>query len=369
MSKLRVGIISANWGAVAHLPAWRALPDVEVVGICTSRQETAEAAAGKFGIERPFWDAEAMAADPDIDIVDCGTRPNIRHSMVLAALRHGKHVYNGIPFAVDLDSARQLHDAWKASDRVAAVDAFAQWLPAHRLAREMIDDGFLGRPFAGTCIFNLGMFTPPNPQFPYNWFWEGGQGVSALRNLGSHALHTLLYLFGDIEELVAHDGQLLDEWRFPDGGVIHPETNDFANLLLRFSSGMVMQMQVCWSAALTPGWTLEAFGSKGRFVTRAPTFPTARDTTLEAGSVGDSAMSQVEMPERLRRTPGIGIDADVQVQPAYPMALSMDAMVKAIRGEGSAAPDFGQGWDVERVLEAARRSSAEKRWVRLAEIN
>ena len=42
---LRVGIISAAWGAQAHLPAWRAVPGVEVVGICTAHQETAEAAA------------------------------------------------------------------------------------------------------------------------------------------------------------------------------------------------------------------------------------------------------------------------------------------------------------------------------------
>src|SRR3546814_14008208 len=90
-------------------------------------------------VERPFWDAEAMAADPDIDIIDCGTRPNIRHAMVLAALRNGKHVYNGIPFAADLEQARQLRDAWRASGKVAVVDAFSQWLPAHRAAREMID--------------------------------------------------------------------------------------------------------------------------------------------------------------------------------------------------------------------------------------
>jgi predicted dehydrogenase len=51
---------------------------------------------------------------------------------------------------------------------------------------------------------------------PYNWFWQGGLGVSALRNLGSHALHMLMFLFGEIEELVAHDGQLLNEWCFPD---------------------------------------------------------------------------------------------------------------------------------------------------------
>ena len=42
---LRVGIISAAWGTFAHLPAWRAVPGVEVTAVCTSRQETAEAAA------------------------------------------------------------------------------------------------------------------------------------------------------------------------------------------------------------------------------------------------------------------------------------------------------------------------------------
>lgn len=199
MSKLRIGIINANWGAMAHLSVWRSLPDVEVVGICTSRRETAEAAAQQFGVPRAFWDAEAMAAAAEIDIVDCGTRPNIRHSMVLAALRSGKHVHNGVPFAADIDQSRQLFETWQASDRVAVVDAFAQWLPAHRLAKEMFDDGFLGQLFAGTCMFNLGMFTPPNSQFPYNWFWQGGFGVSALRNLGSHALHLLIFLFGGLK--------------------------------------------------------------------------------------------------------------------------------------------------------------------------
>jgi len=95
---LKVGIISANWGAFAHLPGWRAVPGVEVVEICTSRRETAQAAAKKFGIMRPFWNVQTMAADADIDIIDCGTRPSIRQAMVLSALHNGKHVYNGTPF-------------------------------------------------------------------------------------------------------------------------------------------------------------------------------------------------------------------------------------------------------------------------------
>ena len=368
MKALKVGIISANWGAFAHLPGWRAVPGVEVVGICTSRRETAEAAAARFNIARPYWDAAAMAADPDIDIVDCGTRPSIRHAMVLAALRNGKHVYNGIPFAADFERARELHAAWRASGAVAVVDAFSQWLPAHRHIRELIDDDRLGTPFGGTCVFNLGLFNQPSEHFPYNWFWQDGLGVSALRNLGSHALHLLVSLFGAIDELVAVDRQLLTQWRFADGSVIEPQTNDFANLLLRFASGLSLQLQVSWSATLTPGWTLNVFGSKGRIEARAPTFPTSRDTTLHAGTLG-GAFERVALPERLLKTPEVGIDADTEPNAAHPMALSMQHMVTAIRdGRIAAAPDFEQAWQVERVLEAARRSSGEKRWVRIDEI-
>ncbi len=362
---LRVGIISANWGTFAHLPAWRAVPGVEVTAVCTSRRETAEAAAAKHGIPRAFWDAQALAADPDIDIVDCGTRASIREAMVLACLKHGKHVYNAIPFARDLDGARAIHDAWKGSGLVGVVDAFSEWIPAHRHAKTMIDDGYLGRPFGGTCVFNMGLFNRLNPHFPYNWFAQSGQGVSAVRNLGSQALHMLVWLFGDVVELVAHDAQLLDEWRSPDGGtVIKAETNDFASMLLRFESGLVLQCQVSWNATLGPGWLLDVFGSDGRIVAQSPSFPTSRDTVLHAGKLG-GALEKIEIPDALLRSPEVAIDADFAIPPSYPMALSMNAMARAIEGKGGARPDFEQSWQVERLQEAIRLSQAERRWVRI----
>jgi predicted dehydrogenase len=365
---LKVGIISANWGAFAHLPGWRAVPGVEVVGICTSRQQTAEAAAARCGIDRAFWDAEAMAADPGIDIIDCGTRPIIREPHVLACLKHGKHVYNAIPFAAGLDGARRLHQAWQASGSVAVVDAFSEWVPAHRLAKEMLDDGYIGQPFGGTCWFNMSLFNQLKPEFPYNWFAEAGQGVSAVRNLGSHALHMLTWLFGEAEEVVAHDAQLLPEWRSADGGTrITAETNDFATMIIRFRSGMVMQFQVSWNAPLGSGWYLDMFGSKGRMIAQAPSFPTPLDTTLHAGQLGGT-LEKIEIPTQLLDTPEIGIDASFQIAPAHPMALSMNAMVRAIEGKGKAHPDFEQAWQVERLQEAVRRSQAERRWVRIDEI-
>ena len=365
---LRVGIISANWGTFAHLPAWRAVPGIEVVAVCTSRRETAEAAAARHAIARPFWDARQMAADPDIDIIDCGTRPNIREAMVLACLEHGKHVYNAIPFAAGLDGARAIHQAWMHSGKTGVVDAFSQWVPAHRLAKEMIDADFLGQPFGGTCVFNLSLFNTLNPRFPYNWFAQAGLGVSAMRNLGSQALHMLVHLFGDITQVVAHESRLLTEWRAPDGTTIPAETNDFASMLLRFANGMVIQCQVSWNATLGAGWTLDVFGAKGRILAQAPSFPTSRDTTLHAGKLGDAGLARIDIPERLLATPEIGINADCDIQATHPMALSMHAMCRAIRGEGRARPDFGQAWLVELVQEAVRVSASRGGWVRVEEV-
>lgn len=372
---LRVGIISANWGALAHLPAWRSLDGVEVTAICTSREETARAAADKHGIARPFWDAAEMAADPDIDIIDIGTRPSLRHGMVLAALAAGKHVYNGIPMAKDLADARDMHAAWRKAGTVAVVDAFSQWIPALAQAKTLLDAGYVGRPMGASARFNMSLFNRPHPQFSYNWFWEGGLGVSSMRNNGSHLLHYLIHLLGPVEELVADDSLLLRQWTFPDGSALTPENNDCANLLVRFANGVVMPIQVCWTAPCAEGWAVDVWGDEGRLLTTAPIFPTARDCKLFGGKLGAEptlvhavTIAPLDVPEALFSAERVGIDASFPVPPSFPMALSMRAMVDAIGGTGRAAPDFEQAWQVERVQEAIRRSSTERRWVKIAEI-
>lgn len=364
---LRVGIIGAAWGAFAHLPAWRAIPGVDVTAICSSREETARAAASRLGIARPFWDAAAMCADPDIDIVDCGTRPSLRKAMVLAALASGKHVYNSSPHAPDWAGAKAIDAAWRASGSVGVVDAFAQWIPAHRQMKAMVDSGYLGRPLGGTCHFNISLFNRPSRQFPYNWFGEAGQGVSAVRNNGSHALYTLLHLFGPIAELVADDSQALREWTFEDGGSLVPGTTDFANVILRFTSGLTMQMQISWSMPLHDGWSIDVFGDRGRLVAASPTFPTSRDCTLQGGQIG-ATIAPIDIPDAFKSAPGIALDWQSDPQPSFPMAVSMQHMVAAIHGGENPSPDFARALEIERIQEAIRLSSAERRWIAVGDI-
>jgi predicted dehydrogenase len=364
---LRVGIVSAGWGAFAHLPAWRAVPGMEVTAICTSRQETAEAARERLGLARAFWDAEALCADPDIDIVDLGTRPSVRLPVVLAALAHGKHVYNASPHAPDWAGALAIDAAWRTAGTVGVVDAFSEHLPAHRQMLALLEDGYVGDLLGGSCQFSLSLFNAPRPDFPYNWFADGSAGVSAVRNNGSHMLYMLTHLFGPVAELVADDRQVLRQWLFPDGAVVEPETNDYANVILRFANGLSMTMQISWSLPVHAGWVIDIHGSKGRLVAKSPTFPTARDCSLHGAQLGGT-LAELPVPDAFKSAPGITLDWQADVQPAYPMALSMQAMAMAIGGGGHASPDFARALDIERIQEAIRISSNERRWVALEDI-
>lgn len=366
---LRVGIVSAAWGAFAHLPAWRAIDGVEVTAICTSRQETAQAAAERCNIDRPFWDALAMCRDPDIDIVDLGTRPNVRLPMVIEALNHGKHIYNSCPHAPDWAGAKAIDAAWDRSTSHTAVDAFSRYLPAHRQMKQMIDDGSIGQVLGGNCRFNMSLFNRPDKHFPYNWFADGSAGVSSLRNFGSHLLYLLCEFLGPIEELVADDTQVLKEWVFADGDRIKPANTDFANLIVRFSSGVTISFQTSWNQSAQEGWCVDLFGTDGRLRASAPSFPTVEDCILEAGEAGARSGKSLQ-PVALEHpaNPSIAMDWVSNPAPSYPMALTMHSLVQSINKGSGSVPDFALALEVERALEAARLSNAERRWVALTTV-
>ena len=68
--KLRVGIVGADakgqgWAPLAHFPALRALPEFEIGALCTTREETARAAAERYGVPRAYHDYREMFASPE----------------------------------------------------------------------------------------------------------------------------------------------------------------------------------------------------------------------------------------------------------------------------------------------------------------
>lgn len=366
---LRVGIISAAWGAKAHLPAWRSLDGIEVTAICTSRPETAGKAAEDFQVARAFHDFRVMAADPEIDIVDCGTRPQLRYAMVMAALGAGKHVYNGIPFAKDLTDARAMADAWRAAGTVAAVDAFMPAVPAMVQMKAMIEAGWIGEIFGADAAFEVPLFSAAQTNVPgYVWFADPANGASAGRNLGSHMLHLLVHFFGPVASLTADQSLALTAWPL-DGETIRPAVPDRASMLLRHASGLPTRLEANWCKIGGDGFRFSVWGSKGRLEARAPVFPMAHDTRLfgtRDAALGNAAMEMIPIDQPYLAVPGCHAVADRPETGLLALASIFAKMRDAIHGAGSATPDFAQALHVQEVVEAAVLASDERRWIGLS---
>lgn len=365
---LRVGVISANWGMSAHLPAWRANRGVEVVGVCTAHRPTAEAAARAHEIPMAFWDYREMVSHPDIDLVDIGTRPNLRYEMCMEALEAGKHVYHGIPFADTLEHAVDLRDAAESAPNVTAIDAYSEYLPPIVMAKEIIDDNGIGELYSVNCVLHLPLFNAPRSDFAYNWFWDRTNGCSALRNLGSHALNVVYRLFGQFEEVIAQDTQFVKEWQFTDAAAgLHPQIEDTACVLFRLRGGGIGTLCTSWVAVGGTGFSLDAFGSKGHLLLQGPGLPSnmtelrySRDQSMSAG------LELVEIPDRLKQREGIALTGEVSDPlPHFAMALVFEDMLRAVRTGTEARPNFAQAYHVHSVIEAAHQSATERSWVRL----
>src|SRR5258707_13897586 len=140
-SRIRVGIVGASpqrgFPNLAHIPALRALPDFEIAAVCTSRQETAEAAAKHFGARLAFADPEALARHPEIDLVTVSVKAPDHYRPVMAAIEAGKHVYCEWPLGRTTEEAVRLRDAAERSGVRHVVGLQGQVSPAINYAKDL----------------------------------------------------------------------------------------------------------------------------------------------------------------------------------------------------------------------------------------
>src|SRR5688572_14177720 len=66
--KARVAVIGTGWwGTTAHLPAFAAHPDAEIVAVCDQRADVLSRVADKFEVETTYTDYVQMLNQEELD--------------------------------------------------------------------------------------------------------------------------------------------------------------------------------------------------------------------------------------------------------------------------------------------------------------
>lgn len=382
LKPLKVGIVGANWTLAAHAPAWNMLPGCEVTAICTAHEETAREAATKANIAKPYWDFRKMAEDPDIDVIVVGTPPATRYDIVMASLEHGKHVYNCLPFAVSSERAREMRDAQVSRGLVGVVDAQFRWIPAVRYMKDLIAEGYLGDMLQATIDVQMSLFGHDGYLYPssahsgvmrpYHWLADAKSGASAWRNFGSHAMLNLIWLFGEVDEIVGDTRTVLKKWTLPSGHVLHPDTPDTAMALLKFRDGGFANINTGWCKADPMTYRLEVWGTNGRFLIEDTTFGDAPGSKLYYGDTRPRDMTSLsgdylDIPAKYFAVPGTPLTKEGCPPFIMPMAALFGDMAAAIREGREGSPSFTEAAHVHEAVEAMVRSSQTRCWTKVGD--
>ena len=212
--KLRVGLIGANghnrWGGRVHGPVFQALPETELVAVCTAHQETAEAAAKKFGVRYALTDYREMAQLEDVDLVSVSVRVDMHHPMVLAALEAGKHVFCEWPLTVTSQQAQEMYDRAQSAGVQQALGLQSRCSPALMYLRDLIVQGYIGQPLVVNMVFLRDTALTGRWSYTSYLLTKEGGG-SALTIPGGHALDALCWCFGELQSLCADVDTLIKE--------------------------------------------------------------------------------------------------------------------------------------------------------------
>jgi predicted dehydrogenase len=100
MAKIKVGLVGCGFVAELHMYAYLRVYGVEVeVAAVAARGDHVVEFARKHHIPAAHRSFDELIADRGIDVVDICTPPNLHASMIVAAMRAGKHVICEKPFA------------------------------------------------------------------------------------------------------------------------------------------------------------------------------------------------------------------------------------------------------------------------------
>lgn len=266
---LGIGFVGAGWMArshahalhtIQHLPDPPARTRLAVLG--GRRREPTEALAGELGFERAVTDWREVVESGDVDVVACLGPPDVHAGPAIAALELGKPVLSEKPLAATAAEAARMRDAARAAGVAEACGFNYRFVPAVRLARDLLADGRLGRPRHA----RLGYLQDwaASPEMPRTWRFERRAGSGAVGDY-SHIIDLVRYLIGEPEVVHAATARFVDQRPAPDGsGALLPvEVEDAYWASVRVGEAVVsLEASRC-----ATGWKgrqlLEVYGEQG----------------------------------------------------------------------------------------------------------
>jgi predicted dehydrogenase len=328
----------------------------------------AEEFARRWGWQSVETDWRALVARDDIDVIDVCVPQALHAAVAIAAAEAGKHVLCEKPLALTQADAEAMLAAVRGAGVRHCVNHNYRRVPAIQLAKQLIDEGRIGRIFHWRATYQQDWII--DPEFPLTWHLQrehAGSGPHG--DLNSHSVDLAHFLVGRIESVSCLTAGFIDERPLPGAGAATFSAGTSAQSAARGRVTVedASLMHVRFAAGRKNRNRFEIYGSEGSLA-----FDLERMNELEFYSRND--------PEHVR-----GFRTILVTEACHPYAgrwwppghtigyehtfvHTVADFVTAIHTGGAIHPDFVDGLRVIAVLEAALESAASGRQTTVSSI-
>ncbi len=211
--ELRIGMIGYGFMGRTHSNAYKRLNDFFPVehrpvlkAVCARDLKKAQAFADNWGYERVETDWRKVVNAPDIDLIDIGSPNDTHFEIAIAAAKAGKMVLCEKPLAMDVKQAELMVKAVEKAKVPNMVWFNYRRVPAIALAKQIVDEGRIGRPFHYRATYLQDWTIAEDIPQGGAGLWRldskvAGSGVTG--DLLAHSIDTAMWINGAITRVVA----------------------------------------------------------------------------------------------------------------------------------------------------------------------
>lgn len=271
--EIGIGVLGYAFMGKAHTNAWKTIPYMMypppaipcLIGIAGRNPEGVQEAARRYGYEKAYTDWHEMLANDRIQVFE-NLLPNAHHAEpTIAAAQAGKHVVCEKPLARTAEEAKTMLDAVNKAGVKHMVAYNYRFIPAVRLAYNLIHSGKLGRIYHFRAVY-LQEWIMPHYASPQIWRTDKqSAGSGALGDLGSHIIDLGRFLVGEMSSIGAMTRTFIPERLDPaTGKMVRVEVDDAFVATVAFENGAIGTVEATRFAAGRKNYgALEINGEKG----------------------------------------------------------------------------------------------------------
>ncbi len=383
---LNFGLIGYKFMGKAHSNALQRIgmffnPSVKInmTAICGRDENSVKAASQKFGWTGYETSWQSLVRREDIDVIDITTPSNAHKEIAIAAAENGKHIFCEKPLALNASDAREMLAAANKSNVKHQIGFNYRFAPAVKLAKQIIDSGKLGKiyHFRGTYLQDWLI----DPDFPAAWRTDKTvAGSGAHGDLGAHLIDLARHLTGEIKSVIGITKTFIKErplvenmtgltaTKTGDSKLVPVTVDDASAFLCEFDNGALGSFEATrFATGRKNALTFEINGSDGSIK-----FEFERMNELQYYNRNDEPGLQGF--RLIQATEGIHPYAENWwpvghvIGYEHTFVHELYEFIESVAKNQPCTPDFKDGLECCKVLDAVELSIRERTWINIESI-